>query len=275
MPLHLAPACGEGIMKEELRGTEVFYDLQGNGESRVLLLHGWGCDHTLMQPVADALADDHRLMLVDLPGHGESGRPPEPWGVPDYAACLKDLLVKKDFIPCAVVAHSFGCRVTTVLAAENPDLFSRIVFTGAAGIRPIPSEEAQKRSEKYRRIRNWLDTIKKNPVLKKPAEKAEEKLRQRFGSRDYNALDEEMRKTFVKVINQDLSDLYPQIRQSTLLIWGDEDTETPIWMGREMETRIPDAGLVILEGGSHFAYLEQIRRFNAIVAHFLKEENNV
>ena len=43
-------------------------------------------------------------------------------------------------------------------------------------------------------------------------------------------------------------------------------------MAREMEKRIPDAGLVILEGGSHFAYLEQIGRFNAIVRHFLKEE---
>ena len=81
-----------------------------------------------------------------------------------------------------------------------------------------------------------------------------------------------MRRTFVKVINQDLSDLYPQIRQSTLLIWGDADTETPLWMGREMEKQIPDAGLVILEGGTHFAYLEQIQRFNTICKHFLKED---
>ena len=38
---------------------------------------------------------------------------------------------------------------------------------------------------------------------------------------------------------------------------------------QEMEKMIPDAGLVILEGGSHFAYLEQAARFNTIVAHFL------
>ena len=102
----------------------------------------------------------------------------------------------------------------------------------------------------------------------------EARLRQKYGSRDYNALDEEMRKTFVKVINQDLSALYPQITQSTLLIWGDADQETPIWMAEEMEKMIPDAGLVILEGGSHFAYLEQIQRFNSIVSFFLKEDKN-
>ena len=98
----------------------------------------------------------------------------------------------------------------------------------------------------------------------------EEKLRLKYGSRDYNALDAEMRQTFVKVVNQDLTDLYGCFRASTLLIWGDEDTETPLWMAKEMEQRIPDAGLVILEGGTHFAYLEQIGRFNVIVRQFLK-----
>ena len=76
----------------------------------------------------------------------------------------------------------------------------------------------------------------------------------------------------MKVISEDLTGLYGQIRQSTLLIWGDQDTDTPLWMGKEMEKRIPDAGLVIFEGGTHFAYLEQVQRFNTIALHFLKEE---
>ena len=104
------------------------------------------------------------------------------------------------------------------------------------------------------------------------AEKMEDRLRKKYGSADYNALDEEMRKTFVKVISQDLTEYYPHFQASTLLIWGDADTETPLWMGKKMEELIPDAGLVILEGGSHFAYLEQAARFNLIANHFLKEE---
>ena len=81
-------------MKENIKNTEIHYRLEGNGESRVVLLHGWGCDMKLMAPVADALVQTHRVLLVDFPGHGESGRPPEPWGVPEYAACLKELLEK-------------------------------------------------------------------------------------------------------------------------------------------------------------------------------------
>jgi len=63
------------------------------------------------------------------------------------------------------------------------------------------------------------------------------------------------------------------MKQSTLLIWGDQDTETPLEFGKEMEKLIPDAGLVIFEGGGHFAYLEQIGRFNRVVSYFLSEVN--
>ena len=114
--------------------------------------------------------------------------------------------------------------------------------------------------------------IKKIPFLRGTAESIEEKLRRKYGSADYNRLDEEMRKTFVRVISQDLTDCYEHIRQSTLLIWGDRDTETPVWMGREMEKRIPDSAMILLEGGTHFAYLEQLARFSIIASQFLKED---
>lgn len=257
-------------MKENIKNTEIHYRIEGNGESRVVLLHGWGCDMKMMAPVAEALVQTHQVLLVDFPGHGESGRPPEPWGVPEYAACLKELLQRLAFFPCSVIAHSFGCRVTAWLAAEEPELFDRIVFTGAAGIRPKQSKAAKKRSAEYQRLKRQCERLRQVPFLRTVADKFEKKLREKYGSRDYNALDEEMKKTFVKVINLDLTDLYEKFRASTLLIWGDSDTETPLWMGKEMEKRIPDAGLVIFEGGTHFAYLEQLKRFNTIVCQFLK-----
>lgn len=257
-------------MKENVNGTEICYRIEGSGDNKVLLLHGWGCDMKLMQPVADALKTDHSTLLIDFPGHGESGRPPEPWGVPEYAACLRELLNRLSFVPCSVVAHSFGARIAAWLEAEEPGLFKRMVFTGGAGIRPKPTEESRKRAARYQQLKGYCETAKRIPVLGKAAERWEDNLRRKYGSRDYNALDEEMRRTFVKVINQDLTDLYSRFQASTLLIWGDADTETPLWMAREMEKRIPDAGLVILEGGTHFAYLEQIGRFNVILRQFLK-----
>lgn len=257
-------------MKECIMGAEIHYRIDGEGSRKVLLLHGWGCDMKMMQPVADGIREQCTSLLIDFPGHGESSRPPEPWGVAEYAACLKELLERLSFSPCAVIAHSFGCRVAAWLEAESPELFDRIVFTGAAGIRPVPTEASRKRSEQYRRIKAFSESLRKIPFMDGTVDRWQDKLRRKYGSRDYNALDEEMRRTFVKVVNQDLTDLYDRFQASTLLIWGDEDSETPVWMGREMEKRIPDAGLVLLEGGSHFAYLEQIGRFVLIVQQFLK-----
>ena len=251
-------------------GVNVHYELSGSGEKRVVLLHGWGCDVSLMKPVADFLSRDMTVLCIDFPAHGKSGRPPEPWGVKDFAACTLELLKKLDFLPCSVIAHSFGGRVTIELAQDDT-LFERIILTGAAGIKDRPSEASRKRSARYKRLKGLCEKAKAVKVFGKLPDMMEEKLRQKYGSRDYNALDAEMRKTFVQVVNYDQTDLLQHIKQPTLLMWGDQDTETPLWMGQLMEQRIPDAGLVLLEGGSHFAYLEQVGRFNAIAHNFLME----
>ena len=99
-------------------------------------------------------------------------------------------------------------------------------------------------------------------------EKWQAALRKRYGSADYNRLNENMRKTLVKVISLDLLPLLKSIQSPTLLIWGSADTATPLWMGQQMEKEIPDAGLVVFEGRSHFAFIEEWQRFLTIVKHF-------
>ena len=80
-----------------------------------------------------------------------------------------------------------------------------------------------------------------------------------------------MRQTFNKVISLDLTDRLEKIKAPTLLYWGAQDTETPLWMGQLMEEKIPDAGLVVEEGCGHFAYLEQNAKFLRIARSFLLE----
>lgn len=258
-------------MEKVIDGVSVHYIQTESKGNKVLLLHGWGCDGSLMNSISDSLRIDHEILIPDFPGHGKSGKPPVPWGVPDYAENLVKLMKETGFSHCDVIAHSFGCRIATWIAVNHPEMFRKIIFTGAAGIRPKQSEQSRKKSAQYQKMKKIVEKSRKIPFFNTVADLMEEKLRQKYGSRDYNALDEEMRKTFVKVINLDLSEQYDKFQQSTLLIWGDADTETPIWMAKEIEKRIPDCGLVILEGGSHFAYLEQRERFNKIARFFLTE----
>ncbi len=258
-------------MEMQVRGVKIHYELTGQGDKRVVLLHGWGCSTKLMRPVADFLSRDMRVLSLDFPAHGESGRPPEPWGVPDFAEATLETLQKLDFLPCSVIAHSFGGRVTLELVSQHPEQFERVILTGGAGIKPRPSGVSTKKSRQYQRRKKLVAALKKLRVFGKLPEWWEEKLRQRYGSKDYAALDAEMRKTFVRVINYDQTALLDIIRRPTLLVWGDKDTETPLWMGQLMEKHIPDSALVVLEGGTHFAYLEQLARFNAIAHSFLVE----
>ncbi|HKP22106.1 MAG TPA: alpha/beta hydrolase, partial [Thermoleophilaceae bacterium] len=81
-----------------------------------------------------------------------------------------------------------------------------------------------------------------------------------------------MRGTFRAAIATNLTDRLPRIRASTLLVWGDQDYDTPLWMGRRMEELIPDAGLVVLEGAGHFSYADSPGRFRAVARQFLLEQ---
>ena len=57
-----------------------------------------------------------------------------------------------------------------------------------------------------------------------------------------------------------------------MLVWGDQDDATPLWMGQAMEKEMKDAALVVFEGRGHFAYLEELRRFVNLVKAFIGED---
>ncbi len=76
------------------------------------------------------------------------------------------------------------------------------------------------------------------------------------------------------IINEDLKKYLPEINVPTLLIWGENDTATPISDAKIMEKLIPDAGLVTYKNSGHFSYLENIQNCNVVLNEFLKQEAN-
>jgi len=251
------------------KGVEIHVEQRGTGDRRVLLLHGWGCSCRHFDPILRDMEKDYCLTALDFPAHGESGRPPEPWGVREFAECVRDAAEQMGFAPCDIIAHSFGGRVALYMAANWPEMVNRLVITGGAGLKKPQTEEQRKKSAEYRKKKARLQALTRLPLIGGAADKGLRALREKYGSPDYNALDDEMKKTFVKVISEDLSPLLPKVQAPTLLIWGENDTETPLWMGQAMEQAIPDAGLVIFEGDDHFAYLHQWPRFTKVVRAFL------
>lgn len=258
-------------MEATLNGCKIHYTLDRNEDPSapvVVLMHGWGCDGNIFSYLRKEIMEKSTVLAVDFPGHGQSAEPPEPWGVPEYTAQLVALMEQLEISKANLVAHSFGGRVALELASSRPDLVDKLVITGGAGLRKQPTKEQKKRQAQYKRMNAILEKLKKLPLLGKAAEAMQTKLRNKYGSPDYIKLNENMRKTFVKVINYDQAHLLERIQASTLLIWGTADTETPLWMGQQMEKTIPDAALITFEGRGHFAFAEEWQRFVIIVKQF-------
>ena len=259
-------------MQLELCGTNVYIEESRpeNAQGNLLLLHGWGCSTQLMASVQAEMGKTMRVVSIDFPGHGKSARPPEPWGVPEYMEMTAQLIERLHFAPCDIVAHSFGARVAILLAAERPQLVKRLALTGAAGLKKPQTGGASAKQRLYKGLRGAMNLAEKTRLFGDLPDRGREALVQRFGSEDYKALDPEMRKTFVKVISLDLTDRLEEIKAPTLLYWGAKDTETPLWMARVMQERIPDAGLVVEEGAGHFAYLEHRATFRRVLHRFFE-----
>ncbi len=242
-------------------GLRTRHLVSGSGPP-VLVLHGWGASIEAVYPIVTGLAPLATVHTLDLPGFGESQIPPHPWGVEDYQAFVAAFMDELAIEAPTIVGHSNGGRIAIRMAATEPARASRLVLVDSAGIRP-------KRTLRYYR-RVGMAKIGKYAArfLGSPGERLRARLVGRAGSADYLAAGE-MRPTLVKLVNSDLRPFMPAIGVPTLLVWGSQDTDTPLSAAGEMERLIPDAGLVVLEGAGHFSYLDQPARFARIVSHFL------
>jgi pimeloyl-ACP methyl ester carboxylesterase len=245
----------------DINGIRTRWRQAGSGPP-VLVLHGWGAKIEAVDPIIRGLSARLTAYAVDLPGFGETGLPPEPWGVVDYADWTRALMDQLGLERPSIVAHSNGGRIAIHLAAHHPERVDKLILVDSAGIRP-------NRGLRYSRRVALAKTAKHAArVLGPPGRALQQRVFARTASSDYASAGP-LRPTFVKLVNQDLTELLPRVRASTLLIWGDQDDSTPVSDGETMERLIPDAGLVVLKGAGHFSYIDQPQRFARVAAHFL------
>ncbi|MGA8633864.1 MAG: alpha/beta hydrolase [Candidatus Dormiibacterota bacterium] len=256
--------AADGAMGEIPRAA-----LEDRGTGRpLLLLHGWGVSSELFAPILDALEPGRRLIVPDLPGFGATPEPGSAWSVHDYAAWCVALLDRLGIGTIDLIGHSNGGRIGIVMAATYPGRVGRMVLVGSAGIRPRQTLRSVARVRSYKLLR----AAERSGAWPAALRRAAARRADQRGSADYRAVSGVMRGTLVRVVNEDLRSLLPQLHLPVLLIWGEHDTETPLDDGRLMEQLIPDAGLVVFEGAGHYAYLEQPARFCRIVEVFLRDE---
>lgn len=256
-------------MNRTINGIKINYEEKGEGEL-IVLLHGWGSNIKLFANLIELLSKKYKVVAMDMPGFGESQEPPSAWCVDDYADFVIEFLKAYNTDKVMLLGHSFGGRVIIKLnSRENlPFEISKVILVDSAGILPPKSNKKSFRTRWYKFCRSILST----KLMQKIAPEALEKLRVKYGSADYVAASPLMRQVLVKTVNEDLEPLLPNIKCPTLLVWGVNDTATPLSDGEKMEKLIPDAGLVKLENAGHYSFLEQQYTFNRVMCSFMKIE---
>ncbi len=254
-------------MHINIDGININYVDEGTGNA-VMLLHGWGGSIQTMKAIANILKDKCRVITLDLPGFGESDIPSTPWNSYDYAECIKKFAEVLGLSSIILFGHSHGGRISIILSSKY-SLVKKLVLIDSAGLIP-------KRKLKYY-IKVYSYKLLKKLYTVMPIKNREERLEEfykKYGSADYKQTQGVMRQTMVKVINDNLIDLLTDIKAPTLLIWGENDEDTPVYMGKIMEEKITDSGLIILKGAGHYSYIDCYDQFRAVINVFLKNEFN-
>ena len=243
-------------------------NIKMNETKPLLVLHGWMAKIEAMSPIYMHFQKTRKVIVLDFPGQGgKSDTLKEVWGVPEYGEMVKALIDVLNINGCDVIGHSFGGRVIIYLSSKYKDLFNKIVLTDAAGVKPKKNLKKIFKIYSYKIAKFFMKLVmSKDKYEQKLAE-----MRKKRGSSDYAMLNSDvMRGTFNKVINLDLTNKLKEIEQPTLLVWGENDTDTPLYMAKTMEKNIKDSGIVVLENAGHFSYLDNPQKYLSVVEYFLK-----
>lgn len=252
-----------------INGKCVRYIDQGSGSQTILLLHGWGVDGNLYHLLTDHLSAYCRVLVPDLPGFGGSEEPDRPYTPADFADFVLAFAEALGVTEVIGMGHSNGGRILIELLARDrcPLTVKKAILLDSAGIPAKHSLPYYLRVYTFKCIKH----VAALPGIRSLFPNAVEKAQKRFGSADYKQASPVMRQSMVIALKTDVTPLLSRIRVPTLLIWGKDDTATPLRDAKIMEQHIPDAGLVVLAGG-HYAFAESFGQCRRVLDSFLQGE---
>lgn len=241
----------------------VNYQEQGKGKT-ILMLHGWtSAGVASFQELGQLLAKNYQVIAPDLPGFGKSSTPPKSWGVPEYGDFVQKFMDKLAIKPDYVVAHSNGGTIALYVVGEKLLSPQKLVLLGSAGIR----EKAK--------LKHSLLSVAAKPV-KAALAPLPRNLQDRIKKRVYGKIGsdlyvmENMQPIFKRVVSYDIQKDAQKVMQPTLLIYGSDDTSTPVSFGKTFARIMPSAHLEVVPNAGHYVHIDQPEKVVGLVRDFLK-----
>jgi len=250
-------------MQIALNSLTTHYQVLGQGPV-VVMLHGWGCDWQIWSPIITELSKQYRLLIPDLPAFGHSDTPKSPWSSQEYVEWLYQFL--ESVLPnqsVILLGHSFGGKIAALFTASYPQRVTKLILTAASGI-PDPLTTRQRVQQQIARLipvplKQALPAAWKSHILSKLQ-----------AATDHFHSTPAQQAILKKIVRENIRLDLAKIHCPTLLLWGDNDHDTPLHQGEVFEKSIAGSEFVRLANVGHFTFIDQPALFLQIVEDFLK-----
>ncbi|MFA4817489.1 MAG: alpha/beta hydrolase [Parcubacteria group bacterium] len=220
----------------------------------VIFLHGWGSRAMIFGKIFEKCSN---ILAVDLPGFGGSEAPRSAWSLSDYAFFINEFFEKMGIENPIIAGHSFGGSIGIKYCSKFSNV-KKLILMGSAGIR-------EKTAKKYLffMFSKILVILWRLPIIRASKESIRKYFYKLIDSEDYlNA--GMLADTYKKIINEDLKEDLKKIHTPAVLIWGENDLDTPIQNAKLMHSLLKNSQLYIIPNAGHYVFLDNEAEFEHI-----------
>lgn len=254
-------------------GTHRLWVTEKAAGTPVVLLHSLFFDHRVFEPIEDALAEEHRVIQVDLRDHGRSGGPEERWSLADAASEVERALTQLDVGPAHVVGLSMGGMVALRWALAHPE---RVRSLGLVSTTAKPEPQAWLHKAMAHGVRFGgrlaVDLVMPYMLGKMFAEPTRsgpeaDEWRRRIAATDPARLYRAGQAVFDRA---DVTDRLGAIEVPALTVTGAQDTAIPPAHGRQLAEQLDEGRHVEIERAGHILPIEAPDRLADALVRFLR-----
>jgi pimeloyl-ACP methyl ester carboxylesterase len=255
---HLKTASRDGVNLRYLDAS--------SGEPALVFIHGWCCNQSMWGDQIEAFAPEHRIIAVDLRGHGESDKPDQDYDIAGFADDMAWLLHEIGLDRPVLIGHSMGGVTLLNLLRQHPDVARAAIFVDA-GFMPLPEEVRPLVAQTLEALKTPAYREVATNVVKAFLFRAESPpdLRDQVAASMANAPQRVMQTAFASTLSEENYPAGPLpvpslfIRAATL-----QATE------EQIKQRYPGMEVVSMDTG-HFNHMEKPEEFNEIVSRWLEK----
>jgi len=235
----------------------------------LVLVHGFLGSSKMWKPQIDFFKDHFRIITPDLPGFGKSNKAKSHNNIQSIANLLINCLEEKKIHKFHLLGHSMGGMIVQEMAKKIGDKISKLVCysTGPRGEMPGRFETVDESRKNLQK--NGLETMARN-IAKTWFIKGE-------NAKYFDVCIETGKQTSMEAVDNSLVafknwngvDTLKNIKNETLIIWGDQDKSYNFEQAQALEKNIENSKLIIFKNCAHNVHLEQSDQFNKTIKNFL------